>query len=265
MEITANYHTHTYRCKHADGDVDDFCRAAIKYGLTTLGFSDHTPFLDNKWLPIRMDIAELDNYCHMIDAAKEKFPELTILKGMECEYREESLTFFKDDLLGRREFDYLVLGPHFFPFDGEYLCSYGGPINAATLWAYTDHLIEAMHTGVFAFVAHPDLFGNSYYHWDSNCTACSHEILSTAAELKIPLEINGCGIRKGKSVFGDGLRYQYPLEDFWAMASKYDVEVLVNSDAHTPGDIINSMKEGHEIAERYNLKFADMSFLQRNN
>ena len=23
-----NFHTHTYRCKHATGDVDDYCRAA---------------------------------------------------------------------------------------------------------------------------------------------------------------------------------------------------------------------------------------------
>jgi len=263
MEITANYHTHTYRCKHADGDVDDFCRAAIKSGLKTLGFSDHTPFSDDKWLPIRMNILELDDYCSAIDRAKEKFPELTILKGMECEYREESLDFFKDELLGERSFDYLVLGPHFYPYEGHYLCTYGGPVNASTLWAYTDHLVEAMHTGMFAFVAHPDLFGNCYSFWDDNCIACSRAILSAAEELCIPLEINCCGIRKGLVKYGDTTRYQYPLENFWQLATEYNVEVVVNSDAHTPGDIIDCMPEGYEIVKRYNLKLADMSFLER--
>ena len=31
---TKNYHTHTYRCKHAVGDVDEYCRAALEQGLT---------------------------------------------------------------------------------------------------------------------------------------------------------------------------------------------------------------------------------------
>ena len=263
MKITTNYHTHTYRCKHADGDIDDYCRAAIKKGLTTLGFSDHTPFIDNKWLAIRMNINELDDYCNALDRAQVKFPELTILKGMECEYRVESEDFLRDELLGNRDFDYLVLGPHFFPYEGEYLCSYGGPVNAATLWAYTDHLVEAMQTGLFAFVAHPDLFGNSYITWDDNCIACSREILRTAEQLKIPLEINGCGIRKGKKDFGGIMRYQYPLEDFWSLASEYDITVIVNSDAHTPGDIIDSMQTGYDMAELYNLKLADMTYLER--
>jgi len=215
MKIRANYHTHTYRCKHADGDVSDFCRAAINAGLEVLGFSEHTPFPDNKWLAIRMDIAELDEYSNAIDEARKEFPELKILKGMECEYRPESVDFFKDVLLDQYKFDYLALGPHFFQFQGEYLCTYGGPVNAATLWAYTDFLIEAMQTGIFDFVAHPDLFGNTYMRWDNNCISCSREIFAAAEELKIPLEINGCGIRKGLVKVDGKYRYQYPLDDLW--------------------------------------------------
>lgn len=263
MVITENYHTHTYRCKHADGDVDDYCRAAIKNGLKVLGITDHTPFDDNKWLSIRMDIAELDDYCKSIDDAKVRFPDLKILKGMECEYRAESIEFFKNELLRKRNFDYLVLGSHFFPFNGEYVCSFGGPVDEETLWAYTNHIIEAMRTEIFAFVAHPDVFGNSYIEWDEICIACSKKIISTAVELDIPLEINGCGIRKGKKLFGEQYRYQYPLNEFWELASQYDVRVVINSDAHIPNDIVDCMQECYDIAQNYNLTIADMSYLEK--
>ena len=29
MSTLKNYHTHTYRCKHASGDVSDYIRAAL--------------------------------------------------------------------------------------------------------------------------------------------------------------------------------------------------------------------------------------------
>ncbi|HAH75526.1 MAG TPA: histidinol phosphate phosphatase HisJ family protein, partial [Kandleria vitulina] len=39
-----NYHTHTYRCKHAIGKEEDYIKNAIKAGYTELGFSDHAPW-----------------------------------------------------------------------------------------------------------------------------------------------------------------------------------------------------------------------------
>ena len=41
--MTENYHTHTYRCGHAVGTERDYVEAALKAGIRTLGFSDHTP------------------------------------------------------------------------------------------------------------------------------------------------------------------------------------------------------------------------------
>ena len=42
----ANYHTHTTRCRHAAGTDREYVEAAIKSGLTILGFADHTPLPD---------------------------------------------------------------------------------------------------------------------------------------------------------------------------------------------------------------------------
>lgn len=42
--MIANYHTHTWRCMHAEGAEEAYVRQAIRRGLHTLGFSDHTPY-----------------------------------------------------------------------------------------------------------------------------------------------------------------------------------------------------------------------------
>lgn len=70
-----NYHTHTWRCKHASGTVSDYAREAEKAGINILGISDHTPLPDNRWLRVRMEMNELDPYLSEIDTAAEEFPD----------------------------------------------------------------------------------------------------------------------------------------------------------------------------------------------
>ena len=41
--MIANYHTHTWRCMHAEGTEREYVERAIEGGLKILGFSDHTP------------------------------------------------------------------------------------------------------------------------------------------------------------------------------------------------------------------------------
>jgi len=42
--MIANYHTHTWRCGHAEGTERDYAQQAEKAGIRILGFSDHTPY-----------------------------------------------------------------------------------------------------------------------------------------------------------------------------------------------------------------------------
>ena len=262
MKPTKNYHTHTYRCKHATQDVTAYCQSAIENGLHVLGISDHTALPDNRWPHIRMDIDELPDYCAAIETAQEKFSDLVILKGAECEYMPAYHSFFKDSLLGELEFDYLIGAAHFFPVDGEWVGSYGGVTSRKELQAYASYFIESMQTGLFAFMAHPDLFGNSYHRWDQDAIAISRDMFVAAAELGIPLEINGYGLRKPMIDTHDGQRRMYPWIPFWELACEYDVQFIVNSDAHSPDDIIGNMAEATAIGERLGLTPANLSFLE---
>jgi histidinol-phosphatase (PHP family) len=258
-----NYHTHTFRCKHADGDVADYARAALDQGFEVLGITDHTPLPDNRWLPIRMELSDLPGYVSAIEEGQKAFPELKMLKGMECEWAPEYNSFFSEVLLGKYSFDYLILGCHFFPFGGRWLSSHGEIVDAKRLAAYTEFLIKSMRSGLFSFVAHPDLFGLSYLEWDQNAAAASKDILSAAEELKLPLEINGYGLMTRTVLNSQGTRTAYPWLPFWELAADYDVTVIVNSDAHHPRHVSQGIKQGRQIARDLGLTLANLECLER--
>ena len=197
-----DYHTHTYRCKHAEdpeADVVAYAAVAVQKGLQVLGVTDHTPLPalpDERWGRIRMNLSELDSYDQAVEEARAAYPELTILKGMECEYIPEFTSFYREELFEKRNFDYLIAGNHYVPYDGGWVSVHYHLKSKEVLMAYADHMVAAIASGLFAFIAHPDLFGNSYEFWDEHAIECSKRILEAAAAYKVPLEINAYGFRK---------------------------------------------------------------------
>ncbi|HOZ50171.1 MAG TPA: histidinol-phosphatase [Candidatus Hydrogenedentes bacterium] len=260
--IEKNYHTHTYRCKHATGDVADYCRRAVAEGLSVLGMSDHAALPDNRWIGVRMAFTELDAYCRAVDDARAAFPDLVVLKAMECEYDDGYAAYFRDELLGRCGMDYLIGAAHWFPHEGDWHGIYGNPMDPAGLRAYTRYVARSMESGLFAFMAHPDLFACSYIEWDEHAIAASREILAAAEALRMPLEINGYGLIKPLIETPDGIRRMYPIDRFWELAAEYDIRVVVNSDAHHVADLIGATDKAFAIAERYGLAFANLDRLE---
>ncbi|MCK5674963.1 MAG: histidinol-phosphatase [Spirochaetales bacterium] len=249
-----NFHTHTWRCKHASGTVKDYVDAGIKNNMKILGMSDHTPLPDNRWSHVRMDMSELDAYEEEFKEAETE--DIVLLKGLECEWDPIYEGFYKDELLGERNFDFLVGSVHYIKNSGDW--GYLSEIRTAKHLAnYAEILIETMRTGIFSYIAHPDGFGAGYMKWDSNAEACSIDILTAAEELSIPLEINGYGLRKNKIITPHGERSVYPLLNFWELASKFNIKAICNSDAHRPQDVDASIKECREIADKFNIKLID--------
>ncbi|NOY81143.1 MAG: histidinol-phosphatase [Kiritimatiellaeota bacterium] len=258
---TANWHTHTNLCKHATGSVDDYCRAAVRAGLHILGFSDHAPLPDGRWNSVRMEWAELGGYCRALERARQTFPGLEIRKGLECEFVPEFREAYTDVFLGEFELEYLVGGAHWYPWRGEWVGLYGNPMDGAMLHAYADYLIASIRSGLFAFIAHPDLFGNAYPTWDADCRACSQAIIEASLEMDLPLEINAYGLRKPYVDTPAGRRPKYPWRPFWELAGELGAPAIVSSDAHRPEDIAAEMDACFELARQCGLQpLADPSF-----
>lgn len=245
MFQTFNYHTHTNRCGHADMASDEeYVRLAKEAGITQLGFSDHVPVteLESRNPNQQMHISEIDEYITSIANLKKKYKDIQILVGFEAEFDSR-----KEQYLGelRDKVDYMILGQHFITDAfGEIILPVNNP-NYPT--QYAEVLCQAMNTGIFDIVAHPDIFMQFRDTLDSeqkkklfmdNARAAIEKICKTAEAIGIPLEINFEGISK-KDKFGNILKYSdgefaYPHSEFWKIASETGVKVLYGVDAHNP-------------------------------
>jgi histidinol-phosphatase (PHP family) len=254
------FHTHTYRCKHAQGDIPDLARQAEQVGYTVLGISDHAPLPKDQNIEIRMSLNEVDDYIQAFHTAQEAHPGLKMFLGMESEHFKDYEGFYKEELFGKWGMDYLILAQHLFHCEGSlvYFWREKPGADKKVLKAYAEAVVAGIESKVFSLLAHPDLFGVFYAPWDEESAACSHYIIEAAQAYKLPLEINGNGFRKGITDICGIKRFQYPLDPFWEIASAYDVKVVVNSDAHHPSELKPSA-EGLALAERYQLKFAELS------
>lgn len=142
--MKTNYHTHNFRCNHAIGNVEDYIKIAIEEGFDEIGISDHLPYpgknIDNE---SRMTYEEIPEYFAEIDEAIKKYGDkISIKKGIEGEYFED-FKWFYEELKQNYNIDYMILGVHFFPYQGEWV--YVGHIDLTPeiLKVYVDHVIKS--------------------------------------------------------------------------------------------------------------------------
>ncbi len=259
-----NFHTHTRLCKHADGEPVDYCREAVKQGISVLGFSDHTPYPVKRWETVRMDIDQLPQYVKWIEAARAEFPQLRIIQGMECEYDPAYSNFFKDVLMEEYGCLYLIGAAHsYLSRGGEWMGLYGYRMTDENLHDYADYVVEAMSSGLYLFMAHPDVFGVSYEGWNAEAEACCREICKAAVSIGLPLEINGYGLRKKPKQDSGAMRAPYPLEKFWEIAGEEGVKAVVSSDAHRPVDVWSNTDDCLAWAKRFGVEVVNEALAEK--
>lgn len=253
--MRANYHTHTSRCRHARGAEEDYIASALRSRLAVLGFSDHAPFPGEDF-GFRMPYGELRDYLDTLDGLREKYAaDLIILKGLEIEYLPE-YTGYYEELLTKSGLDYLLLGQHFYR-TGDGKLHYTADISdTVSCIGYARSVAEAMQTGYFKMVAHPDLFMMNFIPWEQNCEKAADLILDAAVRTNTVLEYNANGFRREKKEYPDGLRYQYPYAPFWRRAASAKIPVMVGSDCHEPSQVWDDAVEyAYEQLKGFDISF----------
>ena len=176
--MKANYHTHTARCGHADGTDEQYIEAAIARGFDVFGFSDHMPWpYESDFVNphVRMPITQMDEYIATMRDLKKKYAgKIDILTGFECEYFPQYMNWLAETKQAKR-LDYLIFGCHYEGSDetGRY---FGGAKTVEDLTHYVDSAVKGIETGLFAYIAHPDLFMRRYPVFDANCRASARDI-----------------------------------------------------------------------------------------
>ena len=243
--MIANYHTHTARCHHADGTDREYIEAAIAAGITTLGFSDHTPqfYPDGYVSNMRMTPEEAPEYVRSIrELAREYQDKIRIYVGFEAEYWPRMFGNLREYC---RELgvDYLILGQHF--YDGDNTLYFGSRLEEKEMLTfYVDRVLEALSTGCFSYVAHPDLpnfVGDPAWY-----SSEMHRLCEGAKKMNVPLEVNMLGFVGHR---------QYPCERFFKIAREVGNEIVLGCDAHTPKSLsdIESQNALLDFANRLGL------------
>ncbi|MBR6027826.1 MAG: histidinol-phosphatase [Clostridia bacterium] len=248
--MKANYHCHTPRCHHAVGSEEEYVQAAIDAGFDVLGFSDHAPwpYRSGYQSGIRMGMDELSGYLDAVRRVKDQFrDDIVIHVGLEAEYfprYRDHLHALLDQVVG-----YYLLGQHSIECDEDedpLWTARSCEADDEMVLRFAERLTEGMRTGLYACVAHPDIYMRRRLPGDFSkaCEQAAEMIAQCAMEMDIPLEYNLLG-RKYQL---EGEQGGYPNMDFWLHISRYPVRTIVGVDAHHPQLLREASlwEEGHQ-------------------
>ena len=254
--MIANYHTHTTRCNHAFNPEIEYVETAIAEGVKILGFSDHTPqfFPGEYYSRMRMRPEMLQDYVDTVMGLKAQYAgQLQIHLGLEVEYYPAIFSKLVE-VLRDQPVEYMILGQHW--NKNEEGQEYNGrPTESEEkLELYVNQTIDAMHTGLFTYLAHPDILR---YEGDRKCYAYHMRRLCQAAKsCKLPLELNLLGLREQR---------HYPNPLFWELAAEEGCQVVLGSDAHRPEHIMvpEAVETALHMVKTYGLELLETVSLQK--
>lgn len=252
--MRANYHTHTWRCNHASDTEEEYIQAALDNGMEVLGFSDHSPYFfpGEYYSHFRMRPELLDGYVNTVLGLKEQYKgQIEIHLGLELEYYPDLLPKLLP-VLQDKGIEYVILGQHLQgneigPNGREHYN--GNPTDDRKLLEnYVNQTIEGMYTGLFTYLAHPDLFW--FLGEEAEYRRQMRRLCKAAKACQMPLEIN---------LWGAYCDRYYPVDAFWQEAAEENCRTVLGRDAHNVQCFSDekSLKRGMELVERYGLELLD--------
>ena len=245
-----NYHTHTKYCGHAKGDVEDYVKEAVNLNMEELGISDHAPIplnhgmtkeeWEENYCYENMDINTFDNLLKEIDNLKSKY-NIKLYKACESEYLYNNDDWYKEL---RSKLDYMILGIHFFNGEGRVLDTYKD-INYKNVDCYYECAKRAIETGLFDYLAHPDLYLFDYKsingknEFDDKAKGICLKLIDLCVKHDIYFEINTNGLKYSKDKNNREL-WLYPNIEFFNVVKEYmdknpnKLKLIIGADAHKP-------------------------------
>jgi histidinol-phosphatase (PHP family) len=242
--VRTDYHIHTTLCHHAVGEPIEYVQAARKAGLTEIGFADHNPMPEqfDEW---RMSIQDLPRYLEMVEkVGSAGFP---IRLGLECDFIEGYESWI-ETLAGKAPWDYFIGSVHYIApgwdvDNPKYLARFR-EFPVEDIWAlYWKHYVRCIESGLFDFVAHPDLAKKFGYRPTGDLRRYYEPAIESMAARNVAFEINTAGLRKDAKEI-------YPALEFLQLAREAGVAMLINSDAHAPEEVGYKFDRARDLARQ---------------
>lgn len=251
-----NLHTHTWRCGHALKWEEDYVKTAIEEGFDILGFADHTPqfFPGDYYSNFRMRPELLPGYCKTVrNLAQQYASQIQIPLGLEVEFYPSLLPQLLP-VIRDQGVEYMLLGQHFVGDEiGEHYCGYE-TADLDILKRYVRQTAEGMQTGMFTYLAHPDLI--FFTGSDRDYRQQMRILVQEAKGCDMPLEVNLMGKWCGRN---------YPDRRFWELVAEEGCRVVIGWDAHAAKHLAMHEQEafGRALVQELGLNLVDTVPLQK--
>ena len=257
MKLDYSFHSHTFRCNHAIGDIEDYVPLAIKNGYKIYGLSDHV-FLPGVVQPrVRGNYELLDDYIIKYNISKKLHEkEIEMHLGFECEYSDVFTDYYKH-LLKDRGVEYLICGQHcYFNNDKSYY-GYSGSIEDVS--KLKEDMIKAMQSGLFLYIAHPDIAFLFTTEINDLYKEYTKELIAAAIKYDAVLEINRHGLYRNHHRHNN-VYIDYPCEYFWKEVAKTNIKVVAGGDFHDPKEIDDKVLDErfNDFIEKCHIKLSNI-------
>ena len=202
MRDVIDLHTHTIASGHAYSTIRENAMAAKKQGLELLGITEHGPAMEGSCKKI---------YFNNLDVIDRSDYEVPLLFGVELNILDPS---GKVDLPESylEKLDYAIASIHM-------AC-----VKPTTVADHTNATIKAIENPYVQIIGHPD---------DGRFPLNYEEIVHAAKENHVLLELNNSSVRP--NAFRVNAREN--LCEMLELCKKYQVEVVMSSDAHVDSQI----------------------------
>lgn len=234
-----DYHIHSRLCRHGEGEIYEYVEAAIKKGMTEIGFSEHIPIPGLDDPTGRMVFDDWDVYVRDIRDAQKKYPEITIRIGLEADYLPPFMEYI-EKFIGDYPFDFVIGSVHFVndwdfsnPAHRHRLQEFGLDYLHTR---YYELLAEAAACGLYDIIGHFDLPKRVGPVPMSLVSDKINTALRSVKESSLALDVNTSGLRKG-------LKEIYPGKEILRRAAALHIPVVLGSDAHKPSDVAADFAE----------------------
>ncbi len=254
-----DYHTHTWRCGHAEGNVAEYVQAALDAGISEIGISDHFPMdvLDVPYDDISsMLYTDLGEYISEVNQVRSEFAsDIKVKLGTEID-------FFKgyegkiSGYIEKYQWDYVIGSIHFLESldisHPDNIDFYEQNPLPDIYERYLREIKVMAASGLFDILGHIDVVKKHGYvlgeeDLSDHLSQLYVELAKLFADNKQVVEINTGGLRAP-------VEELYPAPDFIEQLVHFNVPLTIGSDAHSPEEVAYYNREVVEFLRNLGVK-----------
>jgi histidinol-phosphatase (PHP family) len=219
-----------------------FIEVGEKRGVVEIGFTEHGHRFKESVGLLASDgfrgswtkgeaTESIEDYIEIVQKAKDM--GLPVKLGIELDYVPEFEEQIKE-FAKSHPFDYVLGGIHWlgdFGFDHPDLIHEWDEKDVDEVYVeYLNTLLAAVKSGIYEAIAHPDVIKVFGHKARRDMSKYYDELAKAVKEMDICVEVSTAGLRKPVGEL-------YPSPELMKYFKKYEVPIMISSDAHVPEDV----------------------------